>query len=267
VASETISSGNPRAVEGHLNQSTHARPAASDAELASAWSIVDVPEDRAVTAWRCWRLLDHGRLAALGDGHGMWHGGVMEALCGALPDIPSPSPLLDTGPPDPACTCGIAGYADREEAETTRQMLGSWQPVVLGEVRLWGGVLVREGAYRAEFSRITDPPDLVSSASPPLRSLLWSWCFGSRGLAWMELFGHSRCFANLLDNPVALAPGEDPLHVRDEMLVAGGDDEMSRIRANSLVLLRRQRDPRGAFWRGALAEPVRQRHPKIGVPC
>src|SRR4029450_2371443 len=96
-----------------------------------------------------------------------------------------------------------------------------------------------------------------------LGSSLWSWWVVGRRLAWIELFGHRCCFAKLLDNPVALAPLDAPLHVRDEMLPAGGDHEMSRIRANRLVLLRRQRDPRGAFLGGALAEPVRQRHPEI----
>ena len=34
------------------------------------------------------------------------------------------------------------------------ELIAGWQPLLLGEVCLWGRVLVRGATYRAEFARI-----------------------------------------------------------------------------------------------------------------
>ena len=81
------------------------------------------------------------RLGALVDAHGMWHRDVMRASCRRTPEHPpSPAPPGHAAP-DPACTCGINGYAERAEAIVTLALLGQWQPLATGQVELWGQVL------------------------------------------------------------------------------------------------------------------------------
>lgn len=124
MPSETYPDRKTEGGSGHLIRSAHARSATSDSELASAWSILDVPEARAVPAWRCWRMIAGRRLGALVDAHGMWHRDVMRASCRRTPEHPpSPAPPGHAAP-DPACTCGINGYAERAEAIVTLALLG-----------------------------------------------------------------------------------------------------------------------------------------------
>lgn len=148
--------------QGHLNRSAHARLETSDSDMASAWSILELPAAQAVRAWRCWRLIGGGQLGALVDAHGVWHSGVLRAQCRRTPDHPpSLAPPGHTAP-DPACTCGINGYAACAEAMETLTLLGQWQPLAIGQVELWGRILVRNGAYRAEFAKIAGCPTPVT---------------------------------------------------------------------------------------------------------
>ena len=112
---------------------------------------LDLCESRAVRGWRCWRVVPEG-LAALVDAHGIWSTGRMRAKCQRTPTHPPSSAPAGHTAPHPACTCWINGYADRSEAETTMEFVGAWQPLVLGEMHLWGKVLVRGATYRAEFA-------------------------------------------------------------------------------------------------------------------
>jgi hypothetical protein len=100
-----------------------------------------------------------GELAALVDAHGTWSHGRNEAKCRRTVEHPPSRAPTGHKAPHTACTCGLSGYANRREAETTKQALGAWQPLVLGEVKLWGLVLVGDGAYRAGFARIVAAED------------------------------------------------------------------------------------------------------------
>ena len=44
----------------------------------------------------------------------------------------------------------------------TLALLGQWQPLAIGQVELWGRVLVRDGIYRAEFAKVAGYPTSVT---------------------------------------------------------------------------------------------------------
>src|SRR5207247_1771329 len=80
--------------------------------------------------------------------------------------------------------------------------------------------------------------------------------------ARIEAFRHGGRFADLRDDPVPLVLLDNSLHLKDNMLLAGSDNKVSRALSHPLVLLGRQLDRLGASLVGALTDPVRQCHPK-----
>jgi hypothetical protein len=168
VSSETYPRPDLTRPSDHLIRPDRARDLPSGHELISEWRVLDVPEAKALRAWRCWRIVE-GRLAALVDAHGFWQEGPMQAECRRTSEHPRSTAPSGHSAPDPACTCGISGYADRLKAETTLELLGAWRPLVLGAVVLWGNVFIRGGVYRAEFGQIV--VDMLSLPSPPPSSL------------------------------------------------------------------------------------------------
>ena len=117
-----------------------ARSATSDPELPSAWSILDVPEARAVPAWRCWRMIAGRRLGALVDAHGMWHRDVMWASCRQTPEHPPSPPLQDM---QPLIRHALVGSTATPSARRRGDLGAPWPVAALatGQVELWGRVL------------------------------------------------------------------------------------------------------------------------------
>src|SRR5207247_4507034 len=62
--------------------------------------------------------------------------------------------------PDPDCTCGVYAYKDRAKVGVAPAVMG-----VVGEVALWGRMVIAEFGYRAEFGY---PVRLIGSALLPV---------------------------------------------------------------------------------------------------
>ena len=86
----------------------------------------------------------------------------MRAQCRRTPGHPPSLASPGHEAPNPACTCGINGYAEQPEAIETLALLGQWQPLAIGQVELWGRVLARDGIYRAEFAKVAGSPTPVT---------------------------------------------------------------------------------------------------------
>jgi hypothetical protein len=96
----------------------------------------------AIRAWRAWRADADGLLESC------LYGDAWE------PRAPFTASCVRHARPAPECDCGVYAVTQREAAVE----LGSWaqsaleQPIVIGEVSLWGRVLPYSAGYRAEHA-------------------------------------------------------------------------------------------------------------------
>ena len=120
----------------------------------SAVAIPDVAGP--LTGWRTWRLTAEGRLASVNDGLVWPPKQAMTAVCHAALATAFKKHQI----PDPDCTCGVYAYKDRSHSGVAPGVMG-----VVGEVALWGRVVIAELGYRAEFGY---PARLIGSALLPV---------------------------------------------------------------------------------------------------
>lgn len=103
-------------------------------------AAVEVPAD-ATTAWRYWQLSPRGLLRAVSHRRVEWPTGrPFRAAC------------LGGGhqAPDQGCACGIYGAPDFDTLREHGLCLAP-EPLVVGEVALWGTVLADDDGIRAEY--------------------------------------------------------------------------------------------------------------------
>lgn len=96
----------------------------------------------ALTGWRYWQLTDDRRLRSVALRRFVWPPGQpLRAACVAGRHRP----------PAPGCGCGLYAAADLDGLRARDQCLSA-DPLVVGEVALWGEVLDADDGYRAELA-------------------------------------------------------------------------------------------------------------------
>jgi hypothetical protein len=96
----------------------------------------------ALTGWRYWQLTPDRRLRSVALRRFVWPPGEpLRAACVAGRHRP----------PAPGCGCGLSATADLESLRARDQCLSA-DPLVVGEVALWGEVLTADDGYRAELA-------------------------------------------------------------------------------------------------------------------
>ena len=95
-------------------------------------------------AWRGWKVSDQGNLVAVSHSTPWPAGGPMHATCQGGGGHKAP---------DPDCSCGL--YCLKDPAHVTRHVnprIGGRE--VIGQVSIWGRVIVATEGYRAEYAKI-----------------------------------------------------------------------------------------------------------------
>lgn len=103
------------------------------------------PSDDARRGWRYWRLTPELRLQSLSQRGFTWEPG--RALVGRC----AGAGAAGHDAPDPGCACGV--HASRDLAALHADALCMAPgPLVVGEVDLWGRVVVDDHGYRGEYA-------------------------------------------------------------------------------------------------------------------
>lgn len=128
-----------------------------------------------VRAWRCWRLID-GALVSI------TRPAVWPARRALVAHCDCPRPTLHDAPPEVSGICGIHGLKELWQVQSwRRQCQTSADPVVFGEVALFGRVALGTLGYRAQHAR---PLSLLASEEHDLGDV--AELYGVSLVAWPE---------------------------------------------------------------------------------